>query len=225
MGTVPSAAKPDPAPAERGWLHRADVKVSDDVDLIEQAIQANLALGDHVADLKAQADRLARREKQIRALGALAQLAEEADPARIERELLGLTLDALGLARGSLLVRPAAGGLVVRYLAGHTTDPFSAIASPPVSSVAERFVASGRPIQSNDVLTEVFFGEPHAAAAGVFSLLFAPLRTPDGLFGGLFAYGGEPDEPFDANDVLFLEAACRIASLVRLREGALASTR
>ncbi len=51
----------------------------------------------------------------------------------------------------------------------------------------------------------------------MFTLLFTPLRTADGLSGGLFLYGCEPGEQFDAKDALFVEAACRILSLARAR--------
>lgn len=205
---------------DTSWVHRADVKVTDDVDVIEQAVEANLALSDKVAALRLAATRVERRERQVRALGALARLAEEAgDSAKIERELLGLSLEALGLARGSLLAVGPGGGLAIRFLAGHRADPFVSIPSPPLGSLAERLVASGHALLSNDLLTEIFFGEPRPEVSGIFSLIFAPFRTADGGFGGLFLYGGDPDEPFDAADELFVEAACRITSLARLRLG------
>ncbi len=221
---VPPAA-PSRGPARGGadnsqsaWVHRADVKVTDEVDLIEQAVEANVALSEHVVGLRMEAARVERRDRQVRALAAVARLAEEAmEPGRLEKELLRLALEALGLSRGSLLARPGTGPVALRALVGHSADPLASIASPPLASLAERLIAAGRGLLSNDLLTEVFFGEPHREAAGVFSVLFSPLRTMDGHYAGLFLYGTEPDEPFDATDEAFVEAACRIASLARLR--------
>jgi signal recognition particle receptor subunit beta len=210
-------ATPDRAikkPEDATWVHKAGVNVTDEVDVLEQAVEANLALSERLTGLKAVASKVERRERQIQALGSLARLADEvAESERIERELLSSVLAALGLERASLLARPAAGGVAVRFLAGHRADPLSSIASPPMTSLAERMIASGRPVMSNDVLTEIFFGEPRPEVSGLYSLLFAPLQTTEGLF----LYGRDPDEPFDASDGLFVEAACRIVSLVRLR--------
>ena len=206
---------------DAGWVHRAEAKVTDEIDVLEQAVEANLALSERVAVLKNAASRLERRERQVKALGALARLAEElAEPGRIERELLGLTLDAVGLSRGSLLSRAATGGLSVRFLAGHRVDPLASVPSPPLGSLAERLVQAGRAVLTNDILTELFYGEPRREVEGVFCLLMAPVRMHDGSFGGLFLYGGEPDEPFDGGDELFVEAACRIASLAGRRVAA-----
>lgn len=218
------AKAPEASEKERAWVHKADVAITDDVDVIEQAVEAHLALSEHVAGLTKSVSRLERRERQIDVLGKLARLAEEVGEAsRLERELLGSTLEALSRSRGSLLVRQPSGGLVVLFLAGHRADPMAAIPSPPLGSLAERLIASGRALVTNDVLGEVFFGEARREAEGIFAFVFAPVRLRDGLFGGLFLYGEDPDEPFDAGDELFVEAACRIASLARLRVGGAAA--
>ena len=214
------------AEASGTWTHRAESKLTDEVDLLDEAVKANLALSDRLSALHGQGSLAARREHQVRALGLLARLAEESgDPQKIEIELLTQSLQALGLDRGSFLAKPPAGPLAVRFLAGHRTDPLVAIASPPLSCLAERLIAGGRVVLSNDVVTEILFGEAHAAAAGLMSLLFSPVRLIDGAFGGLFLYGSDAGHTFDANDELFIEAACRIASLARLRIHAPAAVR
>ena len=70
-----------------------------------------------------------------------------------------------------------------------------------MTSLAERLIAGGRVLLSNDIVTEILFGEQHASAAGVASLLFSPVRLTDGAFGGLFLYGADVSEAFDASVV------------------------
>ena len=208
------------------WTHKADVKVTDEVDLLDEAVKANLALSDRLASFRLGSERVGRREQQVRTLGLLARLAEESsDPTKIEMELLTLALQAMGLGRGSLLSKPPSGPLAVRYLAGHGADPLASIASPPLGSLAERMIAAGRVHLSNDIQSEILFGETHSAASGIHSLLFSPLRLGDGSFGGLFLYGGDGNDTLDASDELFIEASCRITSLARLRVHAAAAVR
>jgi len=217
---APTAA---PAHAEAGepgatWTHKAEIKVSDEVDLLDEAVKANIALSERIGEYRKVAGLAARREKQVRTLGVLARLAgESADPSKIELDVLALCLQSLGLSRGSLLAKSPSGRLGVLCVAGHGSDPLASIPSPPLGSVADRLIAAGRVLRSNDMQGEILFGETHPAMSGVFSLLFSPIHLADGSFGGLFIYGGEMVDEFEAADELFVEAACRIVSLVRNR--------
>ena len=218
--SAPSAPPARSGPGEAGvtWTHKAEVKVTDDVDLLDEAVKANLALSERIGEQRKLAELAAKREKQVRTLGVLARLAgESADPPKIELDVLALCLQSLGLSRGSLLAKTPSGRLGVRSVAGHGSDPLASIPSPPLGSVADRLIAAGRLLRSNDLQGEILFGEMHPALSGVFGLLFSPVQLADGSFGGLFLYGAEMAEEFEAADELFVEAACRIVSLVRYR--------
>ncbi len=183
--------------------------------LLQEAVQANLEMGDELAGgpdpevIQAQA----RRERQALArLVQIALVAVGADP--VFKIALSAAVSGLDAPIGSILLGDGRGRpLKELAVAGGAHDPLNSIVVDGIGSAATGLLDRGDPFVCHDIPGELLFGRSDPAVAGLRSVLAVPLGREAGLSALLLVYTRTDGRDLGPDDVAFATLVGSIAGL------------
>jgi PAS domain S-box-containing protein len=163
-----------------------------------------------VTEHAAASRQLARRLRQQEALVQLGALALHRAPlTEMYASAVSLVHEVLGAASAAVLEPDDGAGLSVITSRGERLPPPGPATGLP--SVYEDVSETRRPLQITDLVTEHRYSAPALEAAGMLSLIVAPLSCRSSVFGILGACGREAGA-YDDEDLVFVEGMANLLS-------------
>ncbi len=192
-----------------------DRQVVDQASLLSESVNTNMMLAERLDSLKSLEQLSARREEMMDALSELAPMLADHNERALPKGVTERLLKGAQRKRGSLLLfRPGEKVMDEWETLPGGTDPLNASTSAGVGSVASLLCERALQVTVvEDVVAEVFFGKPTAAAGGIASLLVAPLGCEGVPFGALIVYSDVSDASFDETERKYWTTASVLVGL------------
>jgi len=186
-----AAAAPPPDAQARAGSNQIVLQSS---DLLQDAINTSVTLGEKLADESARRRRMEEEVSALRSLGAsLERVGSSFDRDTIIDEALAAAAKILSIPVVSLLIQSEDGRMQIERCHGREADPL--LTAEHGRALIDRMLAAGSPGVVPDLSCECPIPGLRAVAA---------VPTGSSCRGALLAYAGEPDGLFSPADVRFL---------------------